>query len=75
VVQTAKEVPQVSRVAPAHWFSRNDFMHGGQCVVRSDPWAATERAREKILLVDCRQNVGDAALEDTIADAWHPEWA
>jgi hypothetical protein len=50
-------------------------MHGGQGVVRSAPWAATERAREKILLGECRQNGGDAAREDTSAEAWPPEWA
>ena len=51
------------------------IMQGRQRVMCPDPWSATERAREKILLIDSRQDVGYAALEDAIADARHPERA
>jgi len=50
-------------------------MQGGQCVMCAKPWATTNRAREKVLLVNRRQDIGNTALEDAVTDAWHPEWA
>src|SRR5262249_60263949 len=50
-------------------------MQGCQGVVRPNSWAAAKRAWQKVLLIDRRQDVGHAPLEDTIADAWHPERA
>src|SRR5262245_27124938 len=50
-------------------------MEGRQGVMCPDTWSATKRARQKILLIDGRQDVGHAPLQDTVTDAWHPEWA
>jgi hypothetical protein len=75
MVQTSKEVPQVGLVDPADWLSRNDFMQGRQRVMGAKPWTATKRARQKVLLVDRRQDIGNAPLEDTVTNAWYPEWA
>jgi hypothetical protein len=70
MVQTAKEVPQVGLVDLADWLSRNDFMQGRQRVMCAKPWTAPKRARQKVLLIDRRQDVGHAPLEDTVTDAW-----
>ena len=75
MVSTAKEIPQVGLVDPADWFPRHDFMEGRQGVMCPDTWSATKRAREKILLIDGGQDIGDATLKDPVADARHPEWA
>jgi hypothetical protein len=74
MVSTSKEIPQGGLVDPADWLPRKDFMEGRQRVMRPNPWAATERARQKVLRVDARQDVGNAPLEDAVPDAWHPEW-
>jgi len=75
MVSTAKEMPQVGLVAPADWLPRHDFMEGCQGVMGPDPWSATKRAREKVLLIDGGQDLGDATLKDPVADARHPAWA
>jgi hypothetical protein len=51
MVQTAKEVLQVDLVDPVHGLSRHDCMQGRQRVLCSQPWTATTRARQKVLLV------------------------
>src|SRR5215475_3310128 len=50
-------------------------MQGRQRVMCSKPWAAAKRARQKVLLIDRRQDVGNTPLEDAVTDAWHPERA
>src|SRR5262245_35795142 len=75
MVQTSKEIPQVGFVDPADWLPRDNFMQGRQRVMCAKPWAATKRARQNVLLVDRRQDVGYAPLEDAVTDAWHPERA
>jgi hypothetical protein len=75
MVSTSKDMPQVGLVDPADELPRDDFMQGRQRVMGSKPWAAPTRARQKVLLVDRRQDVGNAPLEDAVTDAWHPERA
>src|SRR3989442_8681065 len=69
MVSTATEIPQVGLVDPADWFPRHDCMEGRQGVMGPDTWSATKRAREKILLIDGGQDIGDATRKDPVADA------
>ena len=68
-------MPQVGLVDPADWLPSTDFMEGRQGVMCPDIRSATKQARQNILLLDRGQDVGHAPLQDTVADARHPEGA
>jgi len=75
VVSTAQAMAPGSLVDPADWFPRHDFMESRQGMMCPTTRSTTKRARQHILLIDGGQDIGDATLQDPIADARPPEWA
>ena len=65
----------VGLVDPAHWRPRDDRVACRPCLVRPHARSATTGARENIRLVEGRQHVSHAPLEDAVPEARHPQRA